>query len=840
MQQSKTIKRKIVCFKQFIGRYTSVIIITLIGIPFYPKIESFFIKKIAVPFLLFEEGTVFLNIWFFAIIFIIILGFIFKVSLKTLHNSKQLTLSIILLIGYFYYRMVDCPPFCFLSTTFYPSIKYWDIIPLYSLSYIISCSYIAIKKRTPRVNKEGFIYDHPLKDQKDTLGRKEFAEQLADRIAKTSSNDSAFAMGIVGNWGSGKTSFWKLIKRRLEELEGYDQRIIFEYCPFQNHGAENIVKDFFASLGKALQPYDSSFNRQLEKYSQLLIEAGNSDINTWLKPLRLLFFPMRTVKDEYDKINNKLKLIEKQIIIFIDDLDRLDKSEVLEIIRLIRNTANFANAVFVAAYDKGYIIKAIESFNEYNKEDFLEKIFQLEVPLPSYEHDKIKEELKSKIYHILKEEDKKIFEKLFPDIDTQFFLDGETSPIVKSLTTVRDVIRFSNSFIETYSILKDDTYFPHLFYTELLKVKFLGVYQHVFDGTYQLLDIEESNKGVGASDQVYVLRKGEDANPGFIETYLEKNSDQYFLRNYKIKTAIQILEKLFNKEINSDIGVNVPSSFLRYPFNRLAYGNLSTIAFSKARKNGYDSLIQEIKNAIIEPSISVQELEKHLFRLQHFDNKTDFEIVFKSWVYYCRKQHNRSKIHEIASFCYLVASMPEGQTLNRIYKQDITSFKTLIHNILDEGKFPFTFELIFIRIAIVENNGDSQFPFSNTELKDLFASKVEQFVNDQESSYEKSINLLYGFKTDKYFDHGVTEEAIKICFEIFIERGREFFEYSVVESDGKYSIKENIIILLPIESLKKIVEQKNSKSTEDEKFISFLDDLIKTTDSKVSQNPFKN
>ena len=43
-----------------------------------------------------------------------------------------------------------------------------------------------------------------------------------------------------------------------------------------------------------------------------------------------LFFEEKNKNEVYESINNSIKKIRKQIIIFIDDLDRLDKKKLLK------------------------------------------------------------------------------------------------------------------------------------------------------------------------------------------------------------------------------------------------------------------------------------------------------------------------------------------------------------------------------------------------------------------------------------------------------------------------------------------------------------------------------
>ena len=52
--------------------------------------------------------------------------------------------------------------------------------------------------------------------QEDLLERKDFAYNIADIVAKRTEND-AFTIGLMGAWGSGKSSVLNLIEERFQK-----------------------------------------------------------------------------------------------------------------------------------------------------------------------------------------------------------------------------------------------------------------------------------------------------------------------------------------------------------------------------------------------------------------------------------------------------------------------------------------------------------------------------------------------------------------------------------------------------------------------------------------------
>lgn len=67
--------------------------------------------------------------------------------------------------------------------------------------------------------------------------------------------------------------------------------------------------------------------------------------------------------------------------VFIDDLDQLSTNEIFEVFRLIRNTASFPNLIYFVAFDRSYTVKMLSEKYQ-DAEKYIDKIFQLEIPLP--------------------------------------------------------------------------------------------------------------------------------------------------------------------------------------------------------------------------------------------------------------------------------------------------------------------------------------------------------------------------------------------------------------------------------------------------------------------------
>lgn len=81
----------------------------------------------------------------------------------------------------------------------------------------------------------------------DLLGRRDFAGHLADQI-RAAPRSEGFVIGLVGPWGSGKTSLLNLAVTQLET-----EFAIVRFEPWLFTGADQLLPRFFSELGAQLE-----------------------------------------------------------------------------------------------------------------------------------------------------------------------------------------------------------------------------------------------------------------------------------------------------------------------------------------------------------------------------------------------------------------------------------------------------------------------------------------------------------------------------------------------------------------------------------------------------------
>ncbi len=217
---------------------------------------------------------------------------------------------------------------------------------------------------------------------------------------KTTGNDhSAFAFGLEGKWGSGKSVMLGLIKNELPEC------VIMDFNPWLALSEKSLVRDFFDALAKTVaENVDSNLYTPIMRYGDAILALEG--MGGWFDIVKNYFKSNdeASIKALKERIAGALKKKKTKIYIFLDDIDRLDSDEVFEIFRLVRNTADFPNLIYVAAYDRGYVVSQLDHKGIANAEQYIEKIFNIEVVLPGRRYEQLERELKIELKEMVPEE----------------------------------------------------------------------------------------------------------------------------------------------------------------------------------------------------------------------------------------------------------------------------------------------------------------------------------------------------------------------------------------------------------------------------------------------------
>lgn len=279
-------------------------------------------------------------------------------------------------------------------------------------------------------------------------------------------------VGILGPWGSGKTSFINLVMNHLQESPGF---IVLEFNPWMFSGAEQLVQSFFIELAAQLHIRSGKFedvSNQLAKYGEVLAPIRLlPGVGVWFERFRTLntaikkFYEQRKkgINSVRDSLREKLAALENPIVVVIDDIDRLDTNEIRDMFKLVRLTASFPNMIYLLAFDRKRVEDAL-SEQGINGRDYLEKILQVAVDIPVVPSDLLNRQILQAIDLGLNDiQNPGPFDsQIWPDIFMEII-----RPLIRNM---RDVRRYVAAAHGTVSALAGQIALPDVLALEAIRI----------------------------------------------------------------------------------------------------------------------------------------------------------------------------------------------------------------------------------------------------------------------------------------------------------------------------------------------------------------------------------
>ncbi len=276
----------------------------------------------------------------------------------------------------------------------------------------------------------------------DQIGYIEHGSGLVEMIRSVQAKGS-FTIGVFGQWGQGKTSMLRQIKKELDKIkvEKNEKEILTVWFnPWQFTGEEHIIIPFFHTLVSDLKDFKEKKAKTLQKVlSTFLDELAHVPIalaygmegKVKIPLLLETKFKFKDIIDEsrkkkeeidsksqpeikklvdnyesmYYRLISRLQQVSKglnlKIVVFIDDLDRClpEKSvKLLEGIKVLLDLSGFVFVIGVAreVVEQGIRVRYRELYSDGNKnvpfleQDYLDKIIQFPLTLPPPDVDLLK------------------------------------------------------------------------------------------------------------------------------------------------------------------------------------------------------------------------------------------------------------------------------------------------------------------------------------------------------------------------------------------------------------------------------------------------------------------
>jgi energy-coupling factor transporter ATP-binding protein EcfA2 len=598
-----------------------------------------------------------------------------------------------------------------------PSVRNWEFLLLALIIPALTTFFNSKHSQALEQSNNGFTEDLAIEDEsQDSFKRGLIAQEIAKKISITA-NKRSFAIGILGEYGSGKTSFINLIKVHLD----HETTAVVNFNPWSADNATNIQSDFFDLLASKLYELNPKISSLIIDYSRKLSRTDAS-FHKYVTNIKLAgnLFTKTNHSDDFEKINCLLAQSGKKIIVTIDDLDRLYNNEVMEVLRLIRNTASFTNIFYLVAYERGFVDDAIKSLNPSASSSFLDKIIQLEIPLPKRESNDLLEMLESKLKEFIQADDLESFKSHI--IKTGFRFKHYFS-FERVFRQSRDVIKFINNFKLTYELIGDEVEFDSLFVLELLKFRFPLIYDRLYEHRDDFVSARPSRS---THDEIYELRTyKEDKEDKLLIAKTLQEEGRYLPGDVDlISGLINNLFFKFDRSLNAKNSILYPMFFERYFRYRLSGKDISEKRFQEALKSKQDGLKAYIDECAEKGLLN--ELSDRIFQFKA-TSRENYELKLQS-LFYLGPKYIRDKAASSFDFQALTDLMwnYDQNVEKRYYKKDPGGFEAFLLKLFNQAMFPFMFES---EVIYHISSGSKAIPLSKETLGNYQAHYFSEHVS---------------------------------------------------------------------------------------------------------------
>lgn len=658
----------------------------------------------------------------------------------------------------------------------------------------------------------------------DLLGRKKVASDLAKEIEYYKNKDS-LTIGIVGKWGSGKTSFINMV---LESFKGNNNYIVIKFNPWNISSRKQLISDFFLQLSNNIE----------KKGSNEIIEAIGKSLGTlskFFKPLG--FIPalsvLSTIGDitekasefinEYvesekedleslkDNINNELTNLDKKIIIVIDDIDRLCDDEIREIFQLVKSIADFKNTIYILSYDREIVTKALDKTQQDKGEEYLEKIVQVPLVLPYISKSDLDKIFINRLNITINIPDE--------EYDNSYFSEIYYNGLAENFESLRDIERYMNVFSLGINLAREELNINDYIAITLIKVFEPDLYEYIknnkeyfsgtkfdeflnkdkkeilteLEGIYEKLKKLEKRKAKRLIEVIFPKLGEMNYAEGFIDIWSKARriaTPVYFESYFRLDFPEDEIKK---SEIKKFREFSTEEDLIKI-FN---INNKKKIRF-------LEIILEEIEEISDEKTIT---LLKFIFsiadELKYEDSKGIFAFM----------ENPQYKITRIFYKILNNSNRNQYKIMEELFKYDKSSLQ-LLFSVLE-----------MLNDSFLKKNLESEYGIEENQLitlRDIAVTKILKESEKSEKIESGLLNILYAMKR-----LGSKEEAKKVFKNylknknLLIDFIKEFITTRTTESnyfveESRYLLKDYINDFYDYEEFVKLVDENFTNPTEEE------------------------
>jgi nitrite reductase (cytochrome; ammonia-forming) len=321
------------------------------------------------------------------------------------------------------------------------------------------------------------ISDNPIRNsESDLLDRNRSAELFAKHLFSLNYKDG-LVVSVCGEWGSGKTSYINLMRNELT-----NNSIVIDFNPWMFSDTNNLVQLFFSEMSEQLSNYsdNSDLKEKISDFGEVVSSITFIPFMDVLgKALKFLFKNKKSFQVKRNELIEALEKADRPITVILDDIDRLSADELQSILKLVRLVGCFPNIIYILSFDKGRVVKTLNS-NNIDGQAYLEKIIQVPFDIPKVSENLLFEQLTLSL--------DKMLGKL--EIDKERWREVYWGMIKPTIKNIRDIRRYVSSLSDTVNQIGGLIDSVDLIGIEIIRV----FYQDKFEELFKFRDCFLSSK----------------------------------------------------------------------------------------------------------------------------------------------------------------------------------------------------------------------------------------------------------------------------------------------------------------------------------------------------------